>query len=130
MMAPKKKQQFVEYRLEPTSGAPQFAKPSQHRLMLQDFYRTLSFRNALLNAIKPGMTVLEIGTGTGILSHFAIEAGASHVFTMEASDFAGTARAILAHNGLAERVTVLEGYSFDLALPRRADLLVTEILGH
>ena len=27
MMAPKKKQQFVEYRLEPTSGAPQFAKP-------------------------------------------------------------------------------------------------------
>src|SRR3954468_2079422 len=100
-MVVKKKQQFVEYRLEPTSGAPQFSRPSQHQLMLQDFYRTLSFRNAILNSVEPGMTVLEIGTGTGILSHFAVEAGASHVYTMEASDFASTAEAILAHNGLA-----------------------------
>lgn len=128
--APKKKQQFVEYRLAPTSGAATFARPSQHRLMLQDFYRTLSFRNALLNHVRKGMTVLEIGTGTGILSYFAVQAGAEHVFTIEASDLADTARDLLAHNGCQDRVTVIKGMSFDVNLPRRADLLVTETLGH
>lgn len=76
------------------------------------------------------MTVLEIGTGTGILSAFAVRAGADHVYTIEASDLADTARHILARNGLADRVTVLSGFSFDVELPKRADLLVTETLGH
>ncbi len=128
--SPKRPAPSVEYLADATHAAGQFVRPSMHKLMLEDFYRTLSFRNAMLLQVKPGMHVLEIGTGTGILCHFALEAGAEHVTTIESTAFAGIARDILAANGLADRVTVIEGLSFDIELPNKADLLITETLGH
>ena len=128
--APKRPAPSVEYLAAATHAAGQFVRPSMHKLMLEDFYRTLSFRNAMLLQVKAGMHVLEIGTGTGILTHFALEAGAAHVTTIESTAFAGIARNIFAANGLADRVTVLEGLSYDFDLPNKADLLITETLGH
>lgn len=43
-----------------------------------------------------GKVVLDVGTGTGILAHFAIQAGAKHVYAVEASNMADIARKLIA----------------------------------
>lgn len=59
--------------------------------MLQDNVRTSTYRSAiLLNG--PGCfqnkTVMDVGAGSGILSYFAVQAGASQVYAVEASGMA------------------------------------------
>ena len=63
----------------------------------------------------------------------AARAGAEHVYTVEANPLmADIAKACVARNGLADRVTVIAEHSTNLVigqhLPRRADALVHEIL--
>src|SRR5690349_15998626 len=79
------------------------------------------------------MHVRGIGTGAGLLAMMAARAGAAHVTTCEMVGIvAEKAREIVALNGLSERITVIGKKSTELVvgkdLPRRADLLVSEIL--
>ena len=124
------KQRFIEYWLTPQSGIEQFGRPSMQHLMLTDFYRTVSFRNAIDVAPLRGKTVLEIGAGTGILSIFAQAAGAKHVYAIEGSDLADVAREVVRENHLGSMITIIKGYSLEVELPERADLLISETLGH
>ena len=52
-----------------------YADPGVHRLMIQDHARTDAYRRAI-EAVAAGKRVLDVGTGTGILSMFAARAGA------------------------------------------------------
>lgn len=100
-----------------------------HTLLLDDIYRTEQYFAALRQVVKPGDVVLDIGTGSGVLSIGAAQAGARHVYAVEGSVIARTAREIFTLNGLSERVTVIEDWSTQIALPERADVLVSEIIG-
>ena len=53
-----------------------YADPGVHRLMIQDHARTDAYRRAI-EAVAKGKRVLDVGTGTGILSLFAARAGAA-----------------------------------------------------
>lgn len=106
-----------------------FADPMTHAMMLNDRARTSSFIAAIRAVVKPGDVVLDIGTGTGVLAIAAAQAGAERVYAIEASGIARVARAIIEANGLADRITLLEGWSTHLTLPDRADVLVSEIIG-
>ncbi|KAJ7522783.1 hypothetical protein O6H91_18G026300 [Diphasiastrum complanatum] len=59
-----------------------------HREMLSDKVRTEAYRNAILDnpALFNNAVVLDIGCGTGILSLFAAQAGASKVVAVDGSD--------------------------------------------
>ena len=60
----------------------------------------------------------------------AARAGAKHVYAIEANPTAAAAaRALVAAEGFADVVTIIEGYSTDVTLPEKADLLLHEILG-
>jgi len=100
-----------------------------HRSMLVDEVRTSAYRAAITRIVKPGDVVVDIGTGSGILSLFACEAGASQVYSIETGLMAGVAQLAARHLGHADRMRVIRGMSTDVELPQRANVLVTETMG-
>ncbi|HET9985367.1 MAG TPA: 50S ribosomal protein L11 methyltransferase [Longimicrobiales bacterium] len=65
----------------------------------------------LQEAVRPGDRVLDVGTGSGILSIAAAMLGAGPVLAVEAdADAIGNARDNLRRNGVDERVTLLHAF--------------------
>ncbi len=100
-----------------------------HRTLLADELRTSAYREAIGRAVKPGDVVVDLGCGSGILSFFACQAGASKVYAIDRGGMAGIAQFLAGHLGFSDRITVLRGESTSVELPERADVLVTETLG-
>jgi protein-L-isoaspartate O-methyltransferase len=95
--------------------------PQWHRPMIGDAARNEAFEKAIARAVAHGETVLDIGTGSGLLSLMAARAGAKAVYACEADPaLAETAREIVARNGYAETIRVLAKRSTEL--DREADL--------
>jgi precorrin-6B methylase 2 len=111
----------------PTSG---WADPIEHARMLHDDRRTHDFISALTAALQPGDVVLDIGTGSGVLAVALARAGARRVYAVEASDIAAVAAQVFEANDVKDRVTLIPGWSRQIELPERADLLVAEIIGN
>ncbi|HEX6860743.1 MAG TPA: 50S ribosomal protein L11 methyltransferase [Caulobacteraceae bacterium] len=108
--------------------------PTWHFGLLRDEARNRAYEAAIERAVRPGCKVFEIGTGSGILAMMAARAGAE-VFTCESDPaVAAAARAVIAANGLSERVRVIGRPSFALDptedLRGPADILVSEIVSN
>ncbi|VEU22271.1 DEKNAAC103298 [Brettanomyces naardenensis] len=104
-----------------------------HEEMLKDRIRTLSYRNAILKnkSLFKGKTVLDVGCGTGILSMFAAQAGAEHVYAVDMSSIIEMAGKIVALNGLSDKITLLRGKLEDLELPcGKVDIIISEWMGY
>ena len=102
-----------------------------HIRMLEDVPRTLAYREALQRCIRPDDIVVDVGTGTGVLAALAAQAGAAQVYAIERSpNTAKLAKAFFAANGLADRITVIEGDSTEISLPQKARVMVSEIIGN
>jgi protein arginine N-methyltransferase 1 len=97
--------------------------------MIADTVRMQAYRAALELAIKPGMVVLDLGAGTGIMSLLACKLGAAQVHAVEPSDAIAVARELARANGCADRIEFHQQPSFELALARRADVVVSDLRG-
>ncbi|KAL8485005.1 hypothetical protein ACS0TY_027345 [Phlomoides rotata] len=100
--------------------------------MLQDYVRTGSYYAAVLENRADFMdrVVVDVGAGSGILSLFAAQAGARHVYAVEASEMADYARKLISGNPLlSERITVIKGKVEEVELPEKADILISEPMG-
>ncbi|MGB0588848.1 MAG: methyltransferase domain-containing protein [Myxococcota bacterium] len=102
---------------------------NHHRLMLGDRERMARYREAITSQVRPGMRVMDLGTGTGILALWAAEAGAQ-VVAVEPHDVITVARAIATQNGLADRITFIQGDSREISLAHPVDLVITECMGN
>ena len=107
-----------------------FGAPWAHVAMLDDVTRTSAFVRAIHATVRPGDVVLDVGTGTGVLAVEAARAGARRVYAVEQRGIGEGARDVFGANGLADRIQVVQGSSTSIALPERADVLVSEILGN
>lgn len=107
----------------------QYAQASIHRWMLRDEIRNEAYRTALRWAVKPGHSVLDMGAGTGILSVFAAQAGASHVYAVERTTIVEMARRMMQRNRLEDRVQIIHSDLEDASLPGKVDVLVSEWMG-
>src|SRR6266487_6477562 len=84
--------------------------------------------------VQPGMRVLDVGTGSGILSIAAAKLGAESVYAIDNSSVAvESAAANVSLNGLSERVKVVPGVLDDAEATRVAgqyDLVLANIIAH
>ena len=110
------------------SMASAFATPAVQERMLLDHVRCEAYRDALQRTVKPGDVVLDLGAGTGLLSFFALQAGAGHVYAIEMSEIATVAAGLIEANRFQGRITLIRENSAKVSLPRRCDVLVTETL--
>ena len=107
--------------------------PEWHFDLILDQARNDAYDAALRRAVRPGMKVLEIGTGSGILAMMAARAGAAEVITCEVNPaIAAVAQANINANGYGDRVRVVAKHStkldVDADMDGPADLLVAEIV--
>ena len=104
-----------------------------HRLMLNDRPRTESYRQAILQntALFQGKIVMDVGSGTGILSLFAAQASAKKVYSIEASNVSLIARDIVKQNNLQDVIEVFSCPVEDFILPNseKVDVLISEWMG-
>eukprot|EP00752_Nemacystus_decipiens_P012097 g10724.t1 len=130
--------------LESLENVKSLAVDRWHFRMLNHSARNEAYSRAIERAVaaaasdrddpEAGVTVLDIGTGTGILAVMAARAGATHVYACEVNAvLCDIAREVLERNGVADRVTVIHKSSGALKpgidLPERGvDVVVTELV--
>ncbi|XP_035233957.1 probable protein arginine N-methyltransferase 6 isoform X2 [Stegodyphus dumicola] len=109
-----------------------YADLSIHRVMIGDYTRTQTYRKAILTNYKlfHQKVVLDVGAGTGILSLFCAQAGAKKVYAIEASSIATEAQKVVATNGYADRIIVMQEKMEDANLPEKVDIIVSEWMGY
>jgi tetratricopeptide (TPR) repeat protein len=105
--------------------------PPWHLKMLADHERNDAFEKAIQRAIKTDSVVLDIGTGSGLLSMMAAKYGAKQVYTCEASShIADVAEKIIEKNGFKEKVSIFNLKSTQLTqkeLTQKPNLIIAEI---
>lgn len=99
-----------------------------HYNMLQDEDRVNAFQAAINHVVQPGMHVVELGAGTGILSSFAARRGATVTCVERIPNLADTARRLLAQNGFGDQVTVLQADAAKFTPRKPVDVVVCEML--
>src|SRR5438105_13764263 len=97
--------------------------------MVADGFRTDAYCEALRRAVKPGSTVLDIGTGTGIFALLACRFGARKVYAIEPGDVIQVARETAVANGFGDRIQFIQAYCEKVELHQRADLIVSDLRG-
>jgi predicted RNA methylase len=106
----------------------QFIPLHYHFNMLDDDARTGAFEEAIARTVRPGARVLELGGGTGVLSFFAAR-NAERVWCVERNpEVARETRRLLALNGCADTVEVIEANAADYVPPQPIDVVVCEML--
>ncbi|XP_050990956.1 protein arginine N-methyltransferase 8-B isoform X2 [Labeo rohita] len=104
-----------------------------HEEMLKDEVRTLTYRNSMYHNkhIFKDKIVLDVGSGTGILSMFAAKAGAKHVYGIECSSISEYSEKIIKANHLDSVITIFKGKVEETELPvDQVDIIISEWMGY
>lgn len=101
-----------------------------HEEMIADTVRTEAFRKAIHEMVSR-CVVVDVGAGTGILSIYAVEAGAKHVYAIEASNIVKVCRDRIQSRGFQHQIETMHARAEDVTwLQHRADVIVSEWIGY
>ncbi|KAJ8681772.1 hypothetical protein QAD02_017564 [Eretmocerus hayati] len=105
---------------------------SQQQNMMQDYVRTSTYQRAILGNLSDfkDKIVLDVGAGSGILSFFAVQAGAKRVYAVEASNMATYAEILVSANNLSDKIVVVSGKIEEIDIPEPVDCIVSEPMGY
>ncbi|KKU67924.1 MAG: putative RNA methylase [Parcubacteria group bacterium GW2011_GWA2_47_16] len=97
---------------------------------LSDIPRTGAFQKAISQSVKVGNTVLDSGTGSGVLALFAAKAGAKKVISLEYDSFIADAakKVIAANNQLSVEVRIGDGRTYEFEPGLKFDTVIMEML--
>ncbi|KAJ4708324.1 Protein arginine N-methyltransferase [Melia azedarach] len=100
--------------------------------MLSDRVRMDAYFNSIFRNKHHfrGKTVLDVGTGSGILAIWSAQAGARKVYAVEATKMSEHARTLVKANNLQHVVEVIEGSIEDIVLPEKVDVIISEWMGY
>ncbi len=101
----------------------------EHAIYVGDTRRLAALTHAIEETVRPGDVVLDLGTGTGILSVLAMRAGAARVYAIESGAIIELAREVARTNGFQDRIVFLRGHSTQVELPERVDAVVGDMIG-
>ncbi|MCG8464442.1 MAG: class I SAM-dependent methyltransferase [Xanthomonadales bacterium] len=100
-----------------------------HRNMLGDHVRNQAFYDALKQVIKPGMRVVDLGAGTGLLGFMARQLGAAEVYLIDHGPVLQLAEELAADNNIDGMVFLPEHSTSVFELPP-CDVVISETLGN
>jgi protein arginine N-methyltransferase 1 len=106
-----------------------YTNPKIHQVMLTDKVRTEAYRDAIMNVVQSTDRVIDFGCGTGILSFFAVDAGAKEVYAIDRTKFIVAAKRIAELNNYTS-VKFFFGESSEFTLAEKVDVIVSEWMGH
>ncbi|WP_433209600.1 methyltransferase domain-containing protein [Dactylosporangium sp. CS-047395] len=110
------------------TGFPADVIPLQYQaLLLTDERRMKAFADAIERAVRPGMHVLDLGAGTGVLSYFAARAGAVVTAIEREPRVFATARAAL-RSAVGDAVRIVHADARDYLPEEPVDLVLCEML--
>lgn len=109
--------------------AETFGAWRSQRGMLADTCRTHTFERAIAAQVKDGMSVADVGSGSGILSFFAARAGAARVYALESTAMIDDSRRVAEANGLDDRLSFVQGDAARFISPEPVDVVMGEWAG-
>lgn len=104
--------------------------PSVHQEMIFDEQRVDAYDRAIRQVVNKGDTVIDIGTGTGILAFLCLRAGAARVHAIDRSPVIELAKRLAEANGFADRIVFHQCDSREVEIEDSADVIVSELIGH
>jgi len=107
-----------------------FERVFQHKTMLGDEVRMDAYRKGIQEVVKEGDVVADIGTGSGILAFFAVQAGARKVYAVEQDSIIEEAEKLAKSNGLENKIVFMKGRSDKVELPEKVDVITSELIGY
>ena len=124
-----KSSKTVRGLLYDSSNVAYFSSLWMHETMIADAIRIDVYREAIRRHVKPGDTIVDLGTGTGILSLFASERRPRRIYAIDHSDVIEIARLVAKHNRV-DNIEFIRTNSRDFAPPEKVDLILHEQMGH
>lgn len=100
-----------------------------HRDMLLDRIRMNAYRQAIQATVREGDVVADLGTGTGIMAFFAVQAGAKKVYAIEKEAIISVAAKLAESNGMLDRIVFIKGSCDQVDLPEPVDVIISEFIG-
>ena len=137
----KKKEKKAKKENQPNSNQKQkkdyyfssYSSYNIHEEMIKDKVRTGAYQKAILNNsdVFKDKIVLDVGSGTGILSFFAAQAGAKHVYGVEYADIADYSIEIIKKNKMEDKITIIKSRVEEAELPvDKVDIILSEWMGY
>ena len=100
-----------------------------HKLMLSDKIRTHTYCEAIAEKTSKDSTVIDLGSGTGILSLAAAKAGAKKVVAVDRARISKVSEKIFHDNGFDKIIQVINQDIENTTINEKFDLLVSEWMG-
>lgn len=123
------------FRGDDNSSAPtdeqflgQFIPLHYHYQMLQDVDRMRAFKNAIEASVSPGMNVVELGSGTGVLSSFAARCGARVQSIERNPELVACSRKLVEANGLVDSISIVHDDASNYIPSSPVDVVICEML--
>lgn len=102
----------------------------EHLGYLTDSTRLELFKTAIASTIGPDNRVADVGCGSAVLGLLCLQAGAAHVDAIDSTAAIEIARKSLTQTGWAQRVNFIHGYSYQVELPERVDVVICDHVGY